>query len=65
METHPSDDKQMSKKLIANIPDRTHALLKVWADKDGLSLSALSAHLLKIATDEAEREGRIALEDDD
>ncbi|MEM8643118.1 MAG: hypothetical protein AAGG51_30525 [Cyanobacteria bacterium P01_G01_bin.54] len=52
---------EMSKRLLTNLPDKTYELLKVWADKDGMSLSALAAHIIKVATDIEEREGRLTL----
>lgn len=59
------NDKKMSKRLITNIPDRTHELLKNWAAKDGMSMSALAAHLLKNAADDEERAGRLSLDNED
>ncbi|NEO86459.1 MAG: GIY-YIG nuclease family protein [Spirulina sp. SIO3F2] len=55
--------KLKSKRLLTNLPDRTHELLRAWADKDGMSLSAMAAHIIKVATDSEEREGRLRLDD--
>lgn len=65
MEANVDADKKVSKRLITNLPDRTHELLKAWAEKDGMSLSALAAHLLKVAADIEEREGRLSLDTSD
>ena len=52
-----------TKKLIANLPRRTHAILKAWADRDGMSMNQLAIFLLKIATDEELNSGRLVLDE--
>jgi hypothetical protein len=51
----------MSQKVMATVPDRTHELLKAWADYEGMSMSSLIAYLLKAQCDQAENEGKIRI----
>lgn len=52
-----------TKKLIANLPHRTHAILKAWAKRDGMSMSQMSVFLLKKATEEEVNSGRLVMDD--
>ncbi|WP_228061306.1 ribbon-helix-helix domain-containing protein [[Phormidium] sp. LEGE 05292] len=50
---------QMSKRISVTLPDRTHRLLELLAEKEGTSLSDLSSYILRKAVDLALERGEI------
>lgn len=50
---------QMSKRISVTLPDRTHKLLELLAEKEGTSLSDLSSYILRKAVDLALERGEI------
>lgn len=55
---------KMSKRIMITLPDKSAQLLEQWANKDGLSVSAMAAYIIKSATDTEEREGRLSTDDE-
>ncbi len=50
---------QMSKRISVTLPDRTHRLLELLAEKEGTSLSDLSSYILRKAVDLALERGEV------
>lgn len=51
------------KRISSSIPDRTLLLLEAWAAREGCSLSAIIAYLLKRECESAEASGLIELQE--
>jgi len=51
----------MSKRISISIPDSTCDKLKKWANQEGTSVSDLAGYLLRKEVEEAEKTGRLVI----
>jgi len=54
--------KKVMHRLMVSLPDRSNSLLRIWAKKEGMSLSGLMAFIIKKALDEEEQAGRLNID---
>lgn len=52
-------------RIMVTLKPKTHEILSRWADHDGLRISTLATHILKLATDAEEAKGRFTTSGED
>jgi len=52
-------------RVLVTFPPKTFRVLELWADRDGMSLSAMTAYIVKRVTDEELQAGRFTLDDEE